>query len=145
MKKTIAIIAALAALAAPALAQYDVSAFQVTSLNGGTNNVAATATNTYAITMDVGRQAFTGLQITTAFTGAGTGTLQLRFARSVDGVTWETNPGVIVQTAAGNGVTPVTSFAVQQVDGIRFLRLVGVANTNAVAATNIAFRWLIKR
>ena len=147
MKKFITLIAiAAATLAAVQVnAQYALSDPKTTDLNGGTNNVVGATTNTYAIVVDIQKQSHTGFQVTAKYDGACTGTALLSFARTVDGTTYETTPGITLTTAAGNGTTLVTTFGVQQVDGIQKLKLVSIGNTNAAALTNITFKYLIKR
>lgn len=126
-----------AALALATIVTVQAQSVVPTALNGGTNNVAAAATNTY--TVDFVLPANSGavtLQAKAALTGAGTSALAFNVGKSVDGVAYTAWTNVSI-TMSGT----TTNQAILDVNpgGARFYRVTSVGNPNASAATNLSF------
>lgn len=119
----------------------------ITIMAGGTNYVAAATTNNYSsasIVADVQKQSYTGITVAGKASGANTGTFVAYFAKSIDGVNYETTPSLTV-TATMNGTAVVRKLAPTQVDGVASLKLIYLENTNATYITNITISYNVKR
>jgi len=143
MKKLfLAIVMSLGSLALPAHAQK--AGLYGTSLNGGTNNIAATATNTYTIDIPVGEFDSVGLQLSAKPLSTSTGTLPFRISKSCDGgSSFESVPS-LSSTITFAGTGQVTNISVFSVPGVSHLRIVSGENTNAMAVTNILAKVRLK-
>lgn len=148
MKKFILSLLALVAITITASAQYS-SAVSETIMPGGTNNVAATATNDYSgfttgFIIRCKLQSYAGIYVSAKASDASTGTLPLKFAKSYDGTNFETVPSVTV-TLTLTGTNTAKAFSAPQVDGVHSLKLATVGNANAVDVTNLFIGHLNKR
>lgn len=119
---------------------YSVQSF----IDGGTNNVAAATTNSYTHNIDVRKQDNACLQISFAMVDTSTTTIDLVLLKSLDASTWDTvDLKTITLTADGtNTVCCVTNLSTA---GLGWYRLSTIANTSAVALTNLSFSYAIKR
>lgn len=139
MKKFIAIIAGLAICAA-AHAQYSL---QTTTLNGGTNNVAASTTNSVtAPVIAATRASDVALQATFKLTGSGTSAVVFVFDESIDNSNWESASRTLSVTAAGTST--VSNVGNYTLGGAGYLRLSSVQNPNAAAITNLVLKYSLK-
>jgi hypothetical protein len=112
----------------------------LTLLPGGTNNVAATATNTpAAVGVTCAEQDQVALFIEHRGTGAGSGNVIYAFAKGLDADTVETMPSVTL-TVPLNGTNTVRLLSEPTVNGSGYLQLVSIQNTNAVALTNLTVK-----
>jgi hypothetical protein len=68
---------------------------------------------------------------------ANTGTLTMRWASSVNGTIWQTNPCPLVTISTANGTTFVQQSTNVDSAGIQFYSLMTAENTGAAAITNI--------
>jgi hypothetical protein len=140
--------AGLALAPAGAEAQQYISGFSglTTVMNGGTNNVAATATNTYGnqFRIDVPKAEYVDLYLSMALSGAGTSGVRFSLAQGADESTFETN-NTYQFILLGNGTTPVNLVTNINVGAIPYLKLMNVGNSNAVAVTNITVSYGFKR
>lgn len=128
-----------AALALATLVTVEAQNVIPTALNGGTNNVANAATNTYTVDFVLPPNARSiTLQAGASLTGAGTSALAFNVSKSVDGSTFGykaiTNVSITMSGTTTNNA---------QVDidpgGARFWRVTSVGNPNASPATNLTF------
>lgn len=134
----VSVLFALCLFAPPeAHAQLDI---QTTTLNGGTNNIAATTTNsTMAIAITPVRSSYVAIQPSFKLDGAGTTAVTFEFDESIDGSTWNASKHTLVVTPAGTStVTAATNITV---GAVGFLRLQIVRNPNASAITNLTLKW----
>lgn len=112
-----------------------------TLLNGGTNTIAANSTNTYNSKVGLTKYDEVSLEISYAYTGAGTGIQTFNFASSNDGTNRATAGQTYSFTLAGNGTTPVTLVTNIYVGASGYLFLTTGANTNAtLITTNLLVR-----
>jgi hypothetical protein len=138
MKTLLRTLLAVAVLAAP-FALHAQSYGVVTVISGGTNNVAATATNTYTLpVMNLRQDEQIGVAISFKMPVAGNSNCTVRFARSLNGTTWETTPSLVVTATTTNFVTNLTFGATG------YLRPATVENVNIVALTNVTVSYSIK-
>jgi hypothetical protein len=141
-------LAVFALLVTPpaAEAQYVGNGFD-TIVNGGTNNIAAGATNVYtnSIISPVKSEYLAvgvGYNFTVAPIGV-TPTATLRLQRSLDGSNWESTPfHVLSPNGATNSVVWVTNFVI---GASQYFRVSGVENTNSSAITNFTIWYALKR
>jgi hypothetical protein len=112
--------------------------FYPTSLNGGTNNVAAAATNTYTIVQTVSEYDNVGFQVSFKSVGTNLSTITFGVSKSADsGTTFESTPSLYLSVAA-NGTNTVTAFAPFSVVGVSHVKLGPVGNPNGGSAlTNV--------
>jgi len=113
----------------------------VTVLDGGTNNVAATTTNTYNVAITPAKANNLAVMYQFKLTSSGTSATAATFQRSVDNSTWESAfslPG----TAAGTTVVTVTTNIPTGAYG--YYRLNTVTNGNANAMTNVTVKYSVK-
>jgi hypothetical protein len=112
----------------------------VTVLNGGTNNVAAATTNTYALSYAISEVDNVGVQISLAGTAAtpGAHTATFRFSKSMNGTTYETTPSQVFSLTP-NGTNVVCLVTNITAPSAALLKLVSVenSNTNTIPLTNI--------
>ena len=142
MKKFTALFLAAAGIlfAGAAQAQYSI---QTTTLNGGTNNVAASTTNSVtAPVLAFTRSTYGVVQTTFKLTGAGSSTVVLTFDESVDNSNWDLATRTLSVTA--NGTTAVTGLSNYTLGGAGYLRLSSVENPNAAAITNLVVKYSYK-
>ena len=112
----------------------------LTLLPGGTNNVAATATNTpAAVGLTCAEQDQVALLVEHRGTGAGSGNVIYAFAKGLDAETVETTPSVTL-TVPLNGTNTVRLLSEPTLGGAGYLQLVSIQNTNAVALTNLTVK-----
>lgn len=145
-------LGAILLMAPDAGAQQFVSGFQgLTTIMGQgttTNNVAATATNTYAnqFRIDVPKAEYVELYISAAFSASGPAPQNLRFsiAQGADETTFETN-NTYAFNLTGNGTTPVNLITNITVGAVPYLKIQSAGNTNAAYATNIVFSYGFKK
>jgi hypothetical protein len=124
MKKLLALFA-LIALTVPAFAQrYD------TATLSSAATVAATATSNYTAGVSVRGAQYVGILTTTTLSGSGTDDIVFSFSKSLDGITFETTPSVLI-TNVSNGTTAVKKFTAVDVSGVHTLRLASALNNSA--------------
>lgn len=126
-----------AALALATLVTVEAQNALPTTINGGTNNIAASATNTYNIDFVLPQNTrMLSLEAVAALNGAGTGTGKFNLSKSVDA---STNSYVAVTnvTLTFNGTTAVQAIVDVDPGGARYWRWTTGANTNSAAMTNI--------
>lgn len=115
-----------------------------TSLNGGTNNVAATATNTYAISIPCSEHQYTGLTIEATPSASSTGSLLFRISKAIVPGEPETVPSAAaLVTFKGTGA--VRSYTSIDTGGAAVLYITAGENTNAAYATNIVVKYRPKQ
>lgn len=137
----ICIITLMAFLAIPAQAQYDI---RVTSLNGGTNNLAATSTNSsVGVLIEATRSANVVFQPIFKLDGAGTTAVTFVLDQSADNANWISGTHSITVTPAGTSTVSVSTNI--SVGAVGFLRLNQIRNPNASAITNLTFKYATKR
>jgi hypothetical protein len=143
--------AAFVFLPAPAEAQqFTGYAYQqILGLGTTTNNVAATATNTYQANSGVivaTRQEYLPVAVKYSYHAApvgGTPSVVLRLERSVDNSNWETTPfHVLTASGATNTCTWMTNLTV---GGMPYFRISTIENTNSAVITNLQFYYGLKR
>lgn len=145
MKKLLSlmlVVFALALLSSGAQAQSYNLVSILTPPTGGTNNIAASTTNssTYAVRLDAPiKSQHIGLQATFKLTGSGTSASVFVFDKSLDGANWET--GAYRLSATANGTSSVTAVTNFQVGAIGYLRLSSIENPNGTAMTNIVVKY----
>ena len=144
MKRILLLATLASSVALSAFAQS--SGTYPTSLNGGTNLLAAASTNSYAIVQGCGDFDHVGLQVTFKAVGAGTGTIQLDIARTKDGATYESVPSISYQIPlTGTTGDTITYCADITTASDLALKIVDSANTNAATyATNFVAKFRLK-
>lgn len=104
---------------------------QFVYVNGGTNNVLASTTNTYNVTGVFGTSRMLSMSLSAAFNGGGgtnSGTLVAWFDYSADGTHWVSNAQSATLVLSGTGAaTSITSFDSY---GVAAWRLATTVNTN---------------
>ncbi|MDB6017677.1 MAG: hypothetical protein JWR19_2166 [Pedosphaera sp.] len=132
MKKLIIASLLIVAMALPSFAQ----SFKPTTLNGGTNFIAATATNTYTgVTVVALRSRMVTLQPSFALTGAGTSAVTFTVNGSTDGAIY-TN-GITRMPVTANGTNVVSGLFTIDTGGYTFISIGTGENLNATVATNV--------
>lgn len=107
-----------------------------TTLNGGTNHIPATATNTLNSPITLTKHGDFALFINFKLNGAGTSVAIFRFEHSVDGTNYTANAHNLSITA--NGTTAVSGGPTNLTVGpTGYWRLATVENPNASAITNL--------
>lgn len=109
-----------------------------TTLNGGTNNIAAATTNTYNSVITLTKYDEVALQPIFQLTGAGTSAVVFRFSKSVDGTNFIADASRTISVTAA-GTTVVSGISNQLVGAVGYLRLDTIENPNASAVTNLTF------
>jgi predicted chitinase len=138
MKKLVLAIIALSALAFNASAQTTVATFKpVTLLTIDTLAAAITnsATSNYTATVSVRGANKIGIGIKNQYNGAGSTANIYKFAKSADGVNFETTPSILV-TNTPNGSTATYYFTEATVSGCAAVQLTQIVNGSAAAITN---------
>lgn len=138
---TVALVAAFTVAAPDAKAQATIN----TIMSGGTNNVAAVATNTYtagALCIAEGAASqFTAIQISYAFHAAPVGaapSVQFTLKRSLDNSNWEdTAFHTLLATGNTNTTIWLTNLAPCSVP---YLCISEIRNTNSAVITNITVK-----
>lgn len=133
MKKLL-VIASIAITAIAAQAQ---SRQPATLLNPG--NVTTSGTSNYTAAVVVNTADYCGIGISFKLDGAGTDPLLFKFAKSVDGTTFESTPSVTVSVSA-NGTSTVNAFSSATVQGAWALRLAQIVGSTNANATNIVVK-----
>lgn len=105
-------------------------------LAGGTNNVAATATNTYNLEIPTIQYDQVGFTVAARASAAATGTFLLTFSRSYDGSNWATTTNDTIRVTL-NGTNEVVHIANFDCPLDAKWRLNTVGSTNAVFITNL--------
>lgn len=141
---------------------------QVTFDFGLANNIRAssTVTTAYMVTNTVGTNVTYGVGVTNAvadislwqnwsgmlaFTplasNAGTETLTVNLARSMDNVTWETTPGIafLTTTPASTAAVALYTNLATFIGPAPYVKLVSVVNAATNALTNVSFKISAKR
>ncbi|HNU53252.1 MAG TPA: hypothetical protein PKJ98_20360 [Verrucomicrobiota bacterium] len=138
MKRILLLSLALSALLLMSARAQSPAAYRILALlAGGTNNVAASATNAPAdVGISCSEHDALALLVEQAGTGAGTGTVVYAFAKGLDASTVETTPSLTL-TVPLSGTNAVRLLSEPSLTGCGYLRLVSIQNTNAVAVTNI--------
>jgi hypothetical protein len=134
VKKLILSLIAITGLSIAANAQqYQTITLQsAVKLNGG-------ATGTYTLPVNVRAADSVGITTKTCLDGAGTEEIIFKFAKSVDGVYFETTPSILV-TNTSNGTTQVISFKTVDVTGAHTIRLASVVNgSSGQVVTNYVY------
>ena len=112
-----------------------------TVFSGGTNTIAALTTNTCNSKVALTKYDEVALEISFAYTGAGTSSQTFNFVPSVDGIKQGTAGQTYTFTIAGNGTTAVDLITNLYVGCPGYLFLTTAANTNAsLVATNVLIR-----
>lgn len=143
MKKLLlALFALTVASLVPTQAQ---GTFSVQTLNTGTNVIAASGTLSPTNAIITARKHLNvGLQAEFALSGTGTGNVVLSFAKSLDGVTYETVPSVTL-TIAGSGTNVVSGLTNVSMGAAGSLKLVSVTNANTPSTVaGLAVKYAIK-
>jgi hypothetical protein len=111
---------------------------------GGTNNVAASTTNSTAYWIDARAGAAVGLQVSFSASGAASSDVTFRLYQSLDRTNWYTGaPYTIAVTANGtNTVTYLTNYAVASAG---WFTIYSVENPNAAYLTNVTILSAVKR
>ena len=131
-----------------ASARADFACFCLGNANGGTNNISATATNTYTnLWWDASGYTTVGFAVNYNFTLAPVGvtpSVPFLIQRSIDNTNWESQGPLLVFTANGatNNCTALTNFTV---GGTPFYRIFAAQNTNSAAVTNLQISVSLKR
>jgi hypothetical protein len=118
--------------------------FLTSSLNGGTNAVAAASTNSVTTpTFTVAYSSDIALQPSFKLQGSGTSAVVFKFDTSLDGTVWQAASFNISITPAGTAlVTKVVSTAIGSTP---YVRLSSIENPNATAITNLMLNATMKR
>jgi len=141
------LLAAVAAVALLALCTPHAAAQQYGILSqlydGGTNNIAATTTNS-AVAKIIGVTKYDDLALDIKFslTGAGTSNIVFKLDEGTDGVNWLANTRTI--TMAANGTNAVYLPTNYTVNAMGYLRLNVVENPATNAITNLQIRAYVK-
>lgn len=137
---------AFAAISPPVRAQQFLSYGTQTLLSGGTVNVAAATTNSYAYNLDCKHQDSVGVLLSFTSVGTNSSAIVFRLKPSLDAVTSDNQGTSYDITVAANGTNTVTVCTNIAVGGIGFLMLTAVENPNASKAlTNVTFSYSIKK
>jgi hypothetical protein len=149
MKKILCLLSVLTVLALPLAGQAQESyAGTTTLISGGTNNVAATATNTYSLRIDVPRTREFALHVSAKPLTTNVVTLRFWLYPSLDGTTYSSTEPVIVSlsgttnAASPSSVSLITNITAGPVPHY-FLKPVG--NTEGVASTNLTVKYGFKK
>ena len=113
-----------------------------TGMNGPTNAIAATTTNTCASVVALTKYDEVAIELTGKLVGAGTSAINSTWSVSSDGSNFTAARYVISLTAAGT--TTQTWVTNLNVGAVGYLRLDTIGNANATAATNVAVRVWVK-
>jgi len=130
------VAAAVVALSVPAWAEVGTQTLNVT------NTITKNATELLDLggTNSVPNQDNIGIQLSFIGDQAGTGALTFKFARSLDGTTWETTPSFALVTAL-NGRTAVAYTTNWSIGAFGYYKLQSVVNADAnAAATNVVIK-----
>jgi len=111
--------------------------------NGGTNNVAFSATNSPAKTIAVSDYDNVGIQISLASTNTATGNVIFKFAHSADTSLYETAPATSI-TVALDGTNTVTKYTNVSIPSTAALKLTSIENGNLFHVTNIVVKMRFK-
>ena len=152
MKKILCLLSVLAfsILALPLAAQADDIAYAGTTtlISGGTNNVAATATNTYSLRIDVPRTREFALQVSAKPIVTNVVTLSFRLYPSLDGTTSSsTEPVLVSLSGTTNAASPSSVSLITNITAgaVPYYILKPVGNTEGVAATNLTVKYGFKK
>lgn len=140
MKKLIQFLFAIAISFGAAQAQYNLI---TTTLNGGTNSVAAsTTTSTTAPVLSFTRSTYGAVQATCKLDGAGTTAVVFTFDESIDGSRWVPSTRTLSVTPAGT--TQVSAIQNYTIGASGYLRLKSINNPNASNLTNVVLNYSYK-
>jgi len=135
MKKTIIITALVAVLAFAGSAsaqQYS----PVTVYSQGTNAIAGSATVTPGSVITMTKSNNVAFQIFATSLAGSTNAVTANFAKSVDGVTYETTPSVTLAVTA-NGTNAVSALTNVATGAVGYLKLTSIVNGNTNALTGV--------
>lgn len=150
MKKFLAFLILAASLAA-FTASAQVQTKYVGTFTGGTNNIAATATNTYAASVAsagvvVDNAGYISIGTQFIASGANSGNVVLTFVPTDSSTNGSTIAGeAITLTIPANGTSQVNSVTNLFIGGTPTLLLKSAGNTGASAITNLLIRVNYKR
>lgn len=114
-----------------------------TPINGGTNNISATTTNTAAgNTFAVTKSSVLTLQLYGKLTSTGSSAVTVFLDSSSDNSTWVTNTHVVTFTA--NGTTVASGITNCTIGALPFFRVGERRNPNANAVTNLTLKVVSK-
>lgn len=116
----------------------------VTVLPGGTNNVAATATNTLASDIVVARSDGAGVFLSAKALAAHTGDVIFVFKRGVDSAAVESAETFRITLVAA-GTATVNLYTNLAIGHEQFIRLTAIENATGVAVTNVVVKVALKR
>jgi len=140
VKRLLMSMVMVAVLVLPAFAEVGITDLGVTNkFTANYTTVANVSSNSVYLpkTTDV------GLELQIQGDAAGTGLITMTFARSYDGIAWETTPRFTWQVPL-NGTTAVvgvTNIAASTIQSAAYLKCVSIANADATAnATNCVLR-----
>lgn len=140
LNKFLVAIAATLILATGALKaqQYQTFSGATTLLTGGTNNVAATATNTVhgAYRIDIPRSEYVVLEV--SYTPILSNAV-ITLSRGADVGLFETNRFIVWTVTGANTMTNILA------GGVPYYTINTIENTNSAALTNISFKYSFKR
>lgn len=125
------------------MAQYSYGS-TVTVLSGATNNVAASATNSYTSDIVLNRSDGLGLFVSCKAVAAHTGEVVFVLKRGVESSSVETAETFRISLTCA-GTSTVNLFTNLTIGHEQFIRLTAVENVTAVAVTNVTLKASIKR
>lgn len=97
----------------------------------------------YVTIYDVNGSSYVGIQCNAIqLNGAGTNSPTIKFAKSVDGTTFETTPSITLAAVTLNGTTAVNTYDAVSTEGVKSLKLVSVVNgVSGQAITNLVIKF----
>jgi hypothetical protein len=141
MKKLLfAIIAVAASLSVQAQYNFnsdtllEITTHALTITNSATSNYVQSAT-TPVTSENLEGATQVGVMTKVQLNGAGSTANIFKFARSTDGVDYETTPGLLI-TNTPNGTTATYTFNTLTLGGARYIKLTQIVNGSAAAITN---------
>lgn len=143
MKRIFLTLLAVAAIAIVPSANAQKAGSYTTTLNGGTNNVAATATNTYTAAITCEDYDNVGLDLSFKAVSSLTGNITVRVAKACVSGNYESVPTTVI-TIPANGTTVVNYPLNITTPSAIALKLTSIENTNSVAITNVTASWRLK-
>jgi hypothetical protein len=136
--KILAGLALLVAVVLPAQAQqYNTGSFSTV--------VAASTTSNYTSSLVIGMTKYqdVGIRVLSTLAGSGTDNTTVKLARSIDGVTYETTPSVVI-TIANTGTTAVNTLTNIEQGAVGFLRLASVQDGDTGDALSATVQYVLK-
>lgn len=141
MKKLLFAFITVAAFAVSAKAQSDfkpvtllsITTHALTITNSATSNYVVSATTPVVASVRGANKI--GIGVKNQYNGAGSTAIIYKFAKSADGVNFETTPSILV-TNTPNGATATYYFTEATVSGCAAIQLTQIVNGSAAAITN---------